>query len=173
MEFITILLQIAAYIVFLDTPKLVNAYRLNRNLPEEPVLNVQTDNQVSENWTGSVSSKAEAGQNLICLYCQLLQRIPKTKVTATYLEGDKNTTADIISRPPADIKLTNLTPHHTQIFHHAKKLQHYNYFQPSPKLLSVISSLLRWKQQRVPICLPKQLGQFVTDGTTGSCSVLK
>lgn len=105
---------------------MVTEYCSEHELLEEPVLNVQTDNQVSENWTGSVSAKSEAGQNLIRLYCLLMQRIPKTKVTATYLPGKVNTTANIISRPPDDIELTNIDPHHTQIFQHAKKLKHYS-----------------------------------------------
>lgn len=172
-EFVTILLQIAAYITFINTPELIEPYKAQHGLPQEPVLNVQTDNQVSEVWTARVSAKSEAGQNLVRLYCQLLQLIPRTKVTASYLQGDLNTIADIISRPPDDIELTNLSLHHQQIFQTARRLRHYKYFQPSLELLSLISFLLRSKQQRAIISLPKILGQFKTDGTTGSPSVLR
>ena len=174
LEFVTILIQLAAYITFTDSPTLVAEYTtLHGPLPQEPVLDITTDNQVSEIWTAKVTSKSEAGQNLVRLYCQLLERMPNTKVISSYIPTDRNTTADIISRPDDNFDLTNVSTHLTQIYHQEPRLKLYKTFQPHPTLLSQISSLLRWKQQLTQISLPKTLGQFIPAGSTGAYSVLK
>lgn len=177
LEFATILLQIVAYIVFLDSPEHVQRYEATHGvLPQQPVLNSRTDNQVSENWTSRVSSKSESGQNLVRLYTKLLERIPDTKVTSSYLQGKLNNTADVISRPDNNIQphlLTSVLHHRTQIFHETKRLRNYCYFQPSPEILSLISSLLRWRQKPTQVGLPKNLGQLTRAGIIGSPSVLQ
>ena len=173
LEFTANILQIAAYIVFTESPALMQKYHTtNPPLPQEPVLSIQTDNQVSQNWTASITSKSESGQNLVILYSLMLERSPATKIVAEYLPGELNVTADVISRPPAPLTNPPVTHFH-QIYQTKKELQHYLYFQPSPELLSNLCSLLRSKQKVTPIFLPKNLGQFSQDGTTISYSVLK
>ena len=139
----------------------------------EPVLNITTDNQVSLHWTHAVSAKAESGQYLVRLFVLLLHRIPRTKLTADWIATDLNTKADIISRPADHIKPSNPLEHHQQVFKTAPEMKSYRTSLPSPEILSLILSLLRWKSSAIPTCLPKNLGSFTPIGFTGSSSVLK
>ena len=163
LEFIVVLLQLAAAIVKYETqPAETSMQPLSKLL-------IRTDNSPSRNWAHKVSAKSERGQLFVSLYAHLIERTPLT-IACDHIAGVDNNLADFISRPPQTSH-----SHATrceQIFLQEPKLKSYSYFRPSAELLSCLESRLFTEQWQVNLPLPKSLGRFEIASCTTSCSVI-
>jgi hypothetical protein len=159
MEFIIVILQLAAVVTILEENQLQPslATKFPRGIPALAKLLIRTDNSPSQNWAHKVSSRSEKGQQLVHLYAALLERT-SIAVACNHIKGENNSLADFISRPPTHIP--SLAWRHQQIFEKAPKLASYRYFRPHPELLSNLESRLFSEQWNATTTLPRQLGQF-------------
>jgi hypothetical protein len=159
MEFIVVIVQLAATITILEEKRLY--CQLHQTFPTgiAPLakLLIRTDNSPSQNWAHKVSAKSERGQQMVHIYAALLDRTT-IAVACTHVPGATNTLADFISRPPTNLPSPALR--HQQIFEKEPKLASYRYFRPSQELLSNLASRLFNEPWTATTTLPKQLGQF-------------
>jgi hypothetical protein len=168
LEFIVVLLQLAAVIVRLGTLSAdQRAAFFPTGVPTQPVLLVLTDNTAAEAWANKVTSKSLQGQQLIGALATLL-RSASIGLNARHIPGVENILADFISRP------THFALSHTaraeQIFQTHALARTWDFFQPSPGLLQSLSSLLFSGPTPDLPSLPETLGQFVPAGSTILCS---
>jgi hypothetical protein len=166
LEFIVMILQLAAVIVRLEAPLHEQQALFPSGVPAQPILLSLTDNTAAKKWSNKVTSKSLQGQQLIGIVAELL-RTRNIGLNAQHIPGVKNVLADYISRP------TDLTLSHSarseQIFRMNASVRTWDYFLPSPELLQCISCALYSKPIQGLPSLPKNLGRFVPAGSTISC----
>jgi hypothetical protein len=167
MEFIVVILQLAAVITIMEEPNLYQPLQIKYPNGIQPLaqLLIRTDNSPSQNWAHKVSAKSERGQLFVSIYADLLERT-NLAVVCNHIAGIDNDIADFISRPPSPLP----HPHkrHTQIFAKEPILKSFRYFQPSHELLSLLASRLYTERWLESPQLPKSLGQFAAAGSTTS-----
>jgi hypothetical protein len=108
LEFIVVIVQLAAVIVRLETLSRAQAAALfPSGIPAQPILLSFTDNTAAIKWSNKVTSKSLQGQQLIGIVAELL-RTRNIGLNSTHIPGVENTLADYISRP------TNLNLSHSE-----------------------------------------------------------
>jgi hypothetical protein len=163
LEFIVLLLQIVACIVYLEAPYDLTLLGLPADFPSViPILLALTDNMSSKSWIHRVITASPHGQALLQIYAALLRR-SSVGLQCEHLPGVLNVEPDFISRPNLC-----LSPHdwHTQMFRKVPRLQFYNCFLPSPELISEIQLRLFSDSPLGLPELPRNLGQFVPAAST-------
>jgi hypothetical protein len=163
LEFIVVILQLAATIVRQEEACPVRLFH-----PLEKLI-IRSDNSPSVNWAHKISAKSARGQPFVRLYADLLDRTNLT-IDCTHIAGTLNPIADLISRPPAHF--ISRSDRYQQIFQAEPKLKLYNFFQPSPELVSCLVSRLCTEPLQEHHPMPKQLGQFEADASIISSSVI-
>ena len=168
LEFIVVLLQMAAAIVRLES--LSSEQRVHffpKGFPVQPILMCRTDNTAAKKWANKVTSKSQRGQQLIGVMAELL-RTRSCGIRAQHIPGVDNGLADFISRP------TNFTLSHSarseQLYQMHASARTWDYFQPSQELLQSLSYALFSSPTPGLPSLPKNLGQFVAASSTTSSS---
>jgi hypothetical protein len=169
LEFIVVILQLAATIVFFQTPIEVLRAFFPDGIPSMPILLAWTDNTASMAWANKVSTGSIRGQYLLTIYAELL-RLFDVGVNCDHISGDFNVLADFISRPTH----FNLSPaaRAEQIFLQFSYMRTWRFFQPSPMLLQLLRSHLLAASWPGRPSLPTNLGHFVPDASTISNSVM-
>lgn len=166
LEFLVILIQIAAMKTRLKTPVPVSIRKTFPNgYPYKPLAHLKTDNMATNNWANTISSKSPRAHLLICVYSLLLAD-QSLAVNSSHIKGSENELADFLSRP------AGLSPlHHVyQIKQQHPKMKFWDFFQPSPELLSLLSLALCGDAKMENLNLPKNLGHFVVACNTTSYS---
>jgi hypothetical protein len=168
LEFLVVILQLAATIVFFQTPVEILRTYFPDGIPSLPVLLSWTDSTASKSWANKVSTGSIRGQYLLLIYAELL-RLYDIGVNCDHLSGDFNVIADFISRPTH----FHLSPFDRaeQIFQQHSYMRTWRFFQPSQDLLRVLRCHLLAKSWPGRPSLPRNLGRFVPDASTTSCSV--
>ena len=170
-EFATLILQLAATIARLEEPlphPLLDAH-FPHGLPPIPHLQLLSDNTTSVSWANKVSSKSIQGQELVRVWAALLKS-SNVGIIIDHIAGETNTTADLISRAATDSRLLSLRL--PQLLQQEPRLANWDFFLPSPTLLSSLASALSLTCRTAPVILPERLGQFVPTVSTTSNSVL-
>jgi hypothetical protein len=168
LEFLVVILQLAATIVLFQTPRDQLALLFPDGIPVFPVLLAWTDSTASKAWANKVSTGSIRGQYLLTIYAELL-RLYDVGVNCDHLAGELNILADFISRPthfhlsPADRA--------EQIFRQFNFMRTWRFFQPSHAFLQLLRSHLLAKSWPGRPSLPPTLGRFVPAGSTTSSSV--
>ena len=117
------------------------------NKDPHPVVLCVTDNTSALNWTLHTSKKSSIGQALVRFFCGLLIG-SNMGINAKWISTVKNEIADKISRlkklTPTDPKSTST--HHicnyAKLQQEHKELKACNFFQPSHKLVCLLSDIL-------------------------------
>ena len=157
LEFIVILLQIAACIVYLEDPPLFTPSGFPASIPPIiPILLALTDNISSKSWIHRVITASPHGQALIQIYAALLRR-SSLGLQCDHLAGVLNLDPDFISRPNLSLSPFDW---YAQIYRKMPRLMSYNFFRPSPALISVIQLRLFSDSPLGLPELPKKLGQL-------------
>jgi hypothetical protein len=170
LEFVVLLLQIVACIVYLETPYDLTSLGLPGDAPPAiPILLALTDNMSSKSWIHRVITASPHGQALIQIYAALLRR-SSVGLQCEHIPGVLNIEPDFISRPNLCLSPFDW---YAQIFRTVPRLQSYNYFLPSPELISEIQLRLFSDSPLGLPELPKNLGQFVPAAsiTTGFVTI--
>jgi hypothetical protein len=158
LEFVVLLLQIVACVVYLEAPYDLTLLGLPADpLPTIPILLALTDNMSSKSWIHRVITSSSRGQALIQVYAALLRR-SSLGLQCEHLAGVLNVEPDFISRPNLCLAPFDW---YTQIFRTMPRLRSYNFFQPSPDLISLIQSKLFCDSTPGLPELPRNLGRFV------------
>jgi len=167
MEFIVVILQLAAAITIAEEPNLYEPLQTKYPHGIQPLMQllIRTDNSPSQNWAHKVSAKSERGQLFVSIYADLLERT-NLAVVCNHIAGTDNDIADFISRPPSPLPRPD--ERHKQIYKKEPMLKSFRYFQPSPELLSLLASRLSTEQWLESPPLPKSLGRFAAAGSTTS-----
>ena len=170
MEFVVVILQLAAVITLLEEQQFYKPLSnlFPNGIPALAKLLIRTDNSPSQNWAHKVSSKSERGQQMVHVYAALMHRT-SIAISCNHIAGVNNDLADFLSRPPTH--LPSPAFRHQQIFEKEHKLKSYRYFRPHPKLLSLLASRLFTEQWTAITELPKLLGQFEAAGSITSSFV--
>ena len=157
-----LILQQAAVTVRLAT---ATKAQLNRWFPQGtpyiPYLLSDCDNQVSTCWDRALSARGIPGQNLVAVSSEL-HRTQRLRAESRYLPGGLNVVADDISRNDFSLPFSVRT---AQLIAKHPSLGTWDYFQPSPELLLLLSSRLSSGPVQGPCVLPTALGQFVPAGS--------
>jgi hypothetical protein len=167
LEFVAIILQIAAFIVRLqELPDDIRQSVFPDGVPVQPILLAWCDNTSAQAWAGKVSTRSRRAQGLLSIYAALL-REHNVGVNCSRISTSENTVADIISRPDD----TTSPPYirFLQTYRKLDFLRTYDYFLPSQALISRLHSELCNEQSRPRPPLPEKLGRFVPAGSTLSC----
>jgi hypothetical protein len=168
LEMATYLLQLIAASVALSNPTPLTTYShtIRINLPTSPQWLVYTENSSTHSWSARNTACTIKGQLLLRLKAALYYH-HDIQGRSAWLPSTDNALADLLSRG----LIHPLTPlsHATflnQVFRVDSQLTTYAFFLPSPK----VSSLLHWilcSSVRMGLeSLPKNLGRFVTAGST-------
>jgi hypothetical protein len=161
LEFIVLVLQVAAASVALSDPTFMQGHKK----PTFPILQVFSDNTSAKAWTNKFSTKSEVGQNLLRFYAALL-RDASFGVNCEHIAGVDNGLADFLSRPThPDVTFSS---HIEQLFRKHPSMKNWHFFLPSPELLQLLHSLLFTKPLTGLPLLPKMLGQFVPASSISS-----
>jgi hypothetical protein len=159
LEFIVVLIQLAACIIALETGY---AYSVHSDtLPKISHLLIWTDNTASKSWASRVTTSSRSTQPLLGFLSGLLRRSTIGFDTG-HTAGIVNDGPDFISRPDRAPELA-LTHFHRsqQIITNDRRLKPWAFFRPShEKFTSLLASTLfsgRWVS---PPNLPKKLGHF-------------
>jgi hypothetical protein len=135
LEYVTIIINYCASLVVFATQKI-------NNDPHLVVLCV-TDNTSALNWTLHMSKKSIIGRALARFFCGLLIG-SNVGVNAKWISTIKNVITDKISR----FKKTNLEPFSLPTYNYANLQQEHeelkvcSFFQPSPKLVSLLWEIM-------------------------------
>ena len=170
LEFAVVLLQTAATLVRLQAPPPANLQTTYPNgYPYAPILLNRTDNTPTNNWTNKVATRSPRAYPLVAFLANLLQQSQHLlDLRSTHIKGCHNHLADTLSRP-----LSSDTHSHTQqIYQTSPATTSWNFFRPSPALLSTISQLLSSPANRDLPKPPSNLGHFEPAGSTTLCSWL-
>ena len=169
LEFIIAVIQLAAAIVRFETWSDASEYakQFPRGRPSQPILLCRTDNTATKSWMQKVTSTSPQGQQLLGVLAELL-RTHVIGLNARHIPGVDNDIADFISRPTH--KNLSHSARAEQIFLKHAFLGNYDFFQPSPKLLQLLSSSLFSGPTASLPAIPKKLGRFVPTGSIISCS---
>ena len=140
LEYVTIIINYCATIVKFANCKI--------NDDPYPVVLCVTDNTSALNWTLHTSKKSIIGRALARFFCGLLIG-SRIGVNAKWISTIENTIADKISRLKENINSDSLISHSSSsIYDYSKLKQEHeelkvcSFFQPSPKLLSLIWGIL-------------------------------
>ena len=162
LEFIVLLLQIVASIVYLENPYDLALVGLPPTAPPAiPILLALTDNMSSKSWIHRVITASPHGQALIQIYAALLRR-SSLGLQCDHIPGVLNVDPDFISRPNLSLSPFDWQ---SQIFRNVPRLKSYHYFQPSQELILIIQSRLFCVSPPGLPELPRNLGQFVHDAS--------
>jgi hypothetical protein len=142
-----------------DSSCIITPISLGLTARDIPLTKLWSDNMNVISWVSKVSAKSARGQPLICLYTKLEACTP-CGFPIGHIPGVDNILTDFISRPD-NISLS-LPLHHAQIFQFDKRLQCYNYFQPSSALILLLESALFTNAWEGRPRLPSSLGQILT-----------
>lgn len=163
LEFVTLILMLAAIHVRLTTITTVQSHRFfPQGRPDIPVWLGLTDNMVSKSWESRATAKSARGQSLVGIYSSLL-RATRVHTVCDHIPGEENIVADDISRN--DFTLS-LSARFEQLFAKHPSLASLDYFLPSPELLQLLILRLFSSPSPVPCDLPTNLGRFVPAGST-------
>jgi hypothetical protein len=168
LEFIMVILQLAACRVRLTDPQCHHNFP-NGRIPTHPVMLCRTDNTSAEAWSNRLSAASNKGQSLIALYAEML-RTCSLSLNSQHIPGEQNILADFLSRP-SNFDLSH-SDRITQIFQQHDTLRTWNYFRPSQELTQLLGSLLFSDSPWALPSLPKNLGHFVPDARTTTCSCI-
>jgi hypothetical protein len=166
LEFIVVLLQLAACIVALETGY---AYSVcGDTLPEMSHLLIWTDNTASKSWANRVTTSSRLAQPLLGILSGLLRR-SSIGFDTGHIAGISNDGPDFISRPDRAPELA-LTHFHRsqQIITNDRRLKSWAFFRPSHEFTSLLASTLFSGRWAAPPNLPKNLGHFEPTVSTGS-----
>jgi hypothetical protein len=170
LEFVVVLLQLAACIVAIETDYAESI--LGKNvLPQIPHLLDRTDNTVSKSWANRVTTSSRTAQPLVGVLSSLLRR-SDIGFQTDHIAGLLNDGPDYISRP----ELANeIAPSHylrsLQIIANDTRMTSWAFFRPSQELTSLLESALFSRHWEAPPSLPKKLGRFEPKLSTGSSFV--
>ena len=169
LEFIVVILQLAAIHVRLDTMAVAETHTYFPNgRPDIPVWLGETDNSVSKSWENRATASTSQGQGLVSVYAELL-RTTQVHTQCEHLAGVLNVVADDISRN--DFSLSSHA-RCVKLFRKHPSLASLDYFVPSPGLVQLLTLRLYSRHTPVPCVLPIALGQFVPGGCTTFGSVI-
>jgi hypothetical protein len=166
LEFIVVLIQLAACIVALETDY---AYSVcGDTLPKVPHLLIWTNNTASKSWANRVTASSRSAQPLLGIISCLLRRSTIGFDTG-HVAGISNDGPDFISRPDRAPKLA-LTHFHRsqQIIANDRCLMSWAFFRPSHEFISLLVSMLFSGRWVAPPNLPKNLGHFEPTVSIGS-----
>ena len=135
-----------------------------------PKVRFMSDNTTSISWASKLSSKKMGGQALVRVWSALLKRTT-LDVDIVHITGISNTTADAISRPDSNACFL-IYPRLSKLFRIEPAIESWNFFRPSPTLLSILASALSFPSNLAVVDLPKELGRFETAASTISASAL-
>ncbi len=158
LEFVVVLLQLAACIVALETDYAKSI--CGDKIPEIPHLLVWTDNTSSKSWSNKLTTTSNKAQPLLGILSRLLQR-NNIGFESGHIAGVSNDGPDFISRPELASEPA-LTHFHRsqQIMMNDERLKSWAFFRPSPEFLSLLASTLFSGHWAAPPSLPKNLGHF-------------
>jgi len=169
LEFIIVILQLAALRVRLDTMDPEDLARtFPSGIPAIPVWLGETDNMVSKSWENKATARTSQGQGLVSVYAELLCTT-NVNTQCKHLAGTLNVVADDISRNDFSLPFSTRC---SQLFHKHPCLVSLDFFLPSPELKQLLILRLFSEFTPVPCVLPPVLGQFVPAGSTISTSVI-
>jgi hypothetical protein len=129
-----------------------------------------TDNTSAEVWSNRLSAAASpTGQPLIALYAEML-RTSFISLNSQHIPGEQNILADFLSRP-SNFDLSH-SDRIAQIFQQHDTLRTWYYFRPTQELTQLLGLLLFSDSPWALPSLPKNLGHFVPDARTTTCSCI-
>jgi len=145
LEYVTIIVNYCAAIVAFAT----------QDITEDPypIVLCVTDNTSALNWTLHTSKKSIIGRALARFFCGLLIN-SRIGINAKWISTVENTIADKISRLKSTSQTFPTSPTHELTYNYSNLQQEHEelktciFFQPSPRLLSLIWEILL--QQRCP-----------------------
>ena len=159
LEFIVILLQMAAIIVRLDTLDPSEEARFfPTGKPILPVADIDSDNTTANGWATKLTTKSYQGQGLLTVFSEML-REHELGLNNHHLAGELNVLADFISRPTNPT--APLSHRALQIIQQQPSIRTWHYFQPNPMLVQLLYSRLFTPHSAEPPRLPRPLGRFV------------
>jgi len=162
LEFAVIIWQFAATsVAFLEYPTEELRAAFPNGIPAEPILRVWCDNVSAQSWANRLSSGSRQARNLLKLFGELLLASP-LGVVSERVETAANGLADFLSRPSRRMSRSHRL---AQIYHRAPFLRSWQYFQPSPYLMSAILGALSSASIAARPEMPKPLGRFVPAGS--------
>ena len=154
LEFLTEIVNYAALTVYVQAhPKAAGH--------QYPILLNWTDNTTAKAWIRKAALKSQVAKNLQYILCGLMINNP-LGVTCHHIAGDKNITADTLSRIYTN---SNIPPTPHSLLQNLPKLQGYARFHPSPELLSLLFSALS-REFKPGLHRPKMLGHFCPASNT-------
>ena len=161
LEFVVILLQYAAVIQLIEDGEVLLANSI-------PILLALTDNMTSKKWAHKATADACAfkGQRLVACLTAMLQR-SNLGANAEWIEGVTNTKPDFVSRLSPTLSFPE---RRAQILTMDTQVKSWRCFQPSPELVSLLSSLLSSAVWTGRPSLPSSLGRFDNVSSTSSIS---
>ena len=170
LEFLTLVLQFVAVKVRFQSskPEDLVSYLERTTIPSIPVWLGETDNTTSKSWENRATARTPQGQGIVAVYSELL-RTTQIHTICEHVKGVDNVVADDISRVNFSLPPSVRWP---QLFARHPFLGTYDYFQPSPELLQLLTSQLFSKSKLVPLELPPVLGHFIPAGCITSVSVV-
>jgi hypothetical protein len=169
LEFVVVLLQLAACIVALETDYAKSV--CGDTLPQIPHLLSWTDSMVSKSWSNRLTTTSPKAQPLLGILSRLLQR-NNIGFKSGHVAGLDNDGPDFISRPArAPHPVSTHFERSLQIIAHDKRLKSWAFFRPSQDLLSLLASTLFLGQWAAPPNLPRNLGHFEAAVVIGSSFV--
>jgi hypothetical protein len=172
LEFVTVILQLAACITRLELDPysalpLSLRRRYPNGIPALPTVVIWTDNTPSKRWANKVTTASPMGQTLVQIFGELLRR-SDIAINCDWIAGVDNVRADMLSCP--DLSLTPLELY-SQIYRKEPQLRSWNFFRPSPELVSLLGSRLLCTACPDPPVVPATLGRFEAEGFTTTSSV--
>ena len=170
LEFIVLILQLAAINVRLEStsPDVLKSFFPQGVVPNIPVWFGETDNTASKSWENRATASSRQAQGLVAVYAELL-RTTLVQTMCEHIAGELNVIADSISR--SDFSLP-VSVRWQKLFLKHPSLGTYDFFQPSPDLLQLLTLQLFSKSRPVPLVLPPVLGHFLPAGSITSSSVV-
>jgi hypothetical protein len=160
LKFVTVIINYCAalHVVLTKNPT---------NDPYPLLLNV-TDKALALSWTTGACQKSRIGRLLACFFCSLLTNSP-LGINSQWISMQEHAIADDISHAKIAVsKNTNLHTSFEYISLQQKypKLSHCSFFQPVPKLISLIWEIVlteRWPcQDEIKRLKLKPLGNLTT-----------
>ena len=173
LEFVIVIIQVAMAIARFEADSLHRAIRYSfpDGVPEIPLLQIFSDNTTAISWAEKISSKSTKGQTLVRIWAALLQR-SNIGISIVHLPGDTNNTADLLSRPAINSP-TLLLSRLPQLIPQEPRLANWDFFRPSPELISLLASALSSTSSPIKTELPQKLGLFspIDSSTSSSVSI--
>jgi hypothetical protein len=145
LEFIVVLIQLAACFVALETDYACSV--CDNTLPKIPHLLIWTDNTAAKSWANRVTTSSRSAQPLLGILSGLLRRSTIGFDTG-HITGISNDGPDFISRPDRapELALAHFCCSQ-QIITNGRRLKSWAFFRPSHEFTSLLASTLfsgRW-----------------------------